>query len=92
MIVQQGDINGYGYSLYLNNLSDQLGTLLFGGVDHDKYQGTLGVVPIINIFQEISQPIQFNVALSSISVQIHKESQVLFKVGMLLHYWIQVLR
>ena len=69
LLVQQGDINGYGYSLYLNNLTAQSGTLLFGGVDHDKYQGTLGVVPIINILQGFSQPIQFNVALSSISVQ-----------------------
>lgn len=46
---QAGLINTIAYSLYLNNEEAKEGAVLFGGVDHAKHYGTLGVVPIINM-------------------------------------------
>lgn len=41
-------INTPAYSLWLNQAKDgATGSFLFGGVDHAKYEGTLGKVPIV---------------------------------------------
>lgn len=44
---QQGLISSVAYSLYLDHIEENAGTLLFGGVDHAKYKGNLGVVPVL---------------------------------------------
>lgn len=41
-------IERVAYSLWLDGAVGGNGTLLFGGVDHSKYQGNLTVVPIVN--------------------------------------------
>lgn len=65
-----GFINTIAYSLYLNNLDAQDGAILFGGVDHAKYYGTLGIVPIFNMApQVLKSPFTFSVILNSISVK-----------------------
>ncbi|QIX02455.1 hypothetical protein AMS68_007972 [Peltaster fructicola] len=46
-LVQSGYINSNAYSLWLNDLDASTGSILFGGVDTDKFQGTLQTVPII---------------------------------------------
>lgn len=43
----QGYIHQPSYSLWLNNLSDSTGSILFGGVDSEKYEGVLCTVPIV---------------------------------------------
>lgn len=66
----EGYINTISYSLYLNDLNAPEGVLLFGGVDHAKYSGNLGLVPVVNIYAaEVSQPIAFYVMLNDISVK-----------------------
>ena len=45
-LVNQGSINSRSYSLYLNDLKNGHGTILFGGVDSAKYSGELGIVDV----------------------------------------------
>lgn len=45
-MVSQGLINTRAYSLYLNDIEGQTGNILFGGVDTDKFSGTLSTLPI----------------------------------------------
>ncbi|KIN07638.1 hypothetical protein OIDMADRAFT_186420 [Oidiodendron maius Zn] len=46
-LVSQGLISTKAYSLYLDDLQASTGSLLFGGLDSDKYQGNLVQMPII---------------------------------------------
>ncbi|MCJ1285237.1 hypothetical protein MMC26_004577 [Xylographa opegraphella] len=45
-LVNQNLITTHSYSLWLNDLSSDSGTVLFGGYDTDKYSGDLGVLQI----------------------------------------------
>jgi hypothetical protein len=40
-------INSPAYSLWLNDLNANTGSILFGGVDTDKYSGNLNTLPVI---------------------------------------------
>lgn len=42
----EGIISTAAYSMYLNDINAQSGTILFGGVDHSKYAGNLVTLPI----------------------------------------------
>jgi yapsin 1 len=66
-MVQDGLINKRVYSIYLNTSDAGNGNILFGGVDHAKYSGTLAIVPIINTLSGYSQAIKLEVTLSGIS-------------------------
>ncbi|KAK6202272.1 aspartic peptidase domain-containing protein [Scheffersomyces amazonensis] len=44
----QGYISKAAYSLYLSSPNASSGTLLFGGIDEDKYTGTLTTLPIVS--------------------------------------------
>lgn len=46
-LVQSGYINSAAYSLWLNDLSASTGSILFGGIDTGKFQGTLQTLPIV---------------------------------------------
>ena len=46
-LLEDGAINTNAYSLWLNDLDASRGSILFGGVDTDKFSGTLGRLPII---------------------------------------------
>ncbi|KAH7073487.1 aspartic peptidase domain-containing protein [Paraphoma chrysanthemicola] len=46
-LVDDGTINSNAYSLWLNDLDASTGSILFGGVDTDKFHGTLQTLPII---------------------------------------------
>ncbi|OAL55125.1 acid protease [Pyrenochaeta sp. DS3sAY3a] len=46
-LVDDGAINTNAYSLWLNDLDASTGSILFGGVDSDKYHGELQTLPII---------------------------------------------
>jgi hypothetical protein len=57
-----GKINSVAYSLWLNDLDASTGSILFGGVDTDKFEGDLQTLPILkeqNVFAE------FLIALTS---------------------------
>lgn len=44
----QGQIQRIAYSIWLNDPYAGQGSLLMGGVDHDKYTGDLSIVPLIS--------------------------------------------
>lgn len=46
-LVDDGTISSVAYSLWLNDLEASTGSILFGGVDSDKYHGELQTLPII---------------------------------------------
>lgn len=60
-LVDDGTINTNAYSLWLNDLDASTGSILFGGVDTDKFKGTLQKLPII---QERGQYAEFIIALT----------------------------
>lgn len=67
---QQGIINKVAYSLYLNSLEAQAGSILFGAIDHAKFDGelkTLDVVDIDNYGEKTDKPIAFFVNLDGIT-------------------------
>uniref|UniRef100_A0A060T0K0 ARAD1C13816p n=1 Tax=Blastobotrys adeninivorans TaxID=409370 RepID=A0A060T0K0_BLAAD len=47
-LAQDGIINTNAYSLWLNDLDENRGSILFGGVDHAKYEGTLQTLPMVD--------------------------------------------
>uniref|UniRef100_A0A060T154 ARAD1C13838p n=1 Tax=Blastobotrys adeninivorans TaxID=409370 RepID=A0A060T154_BLAAD len=48
-LAQEGIIKTNAYSLWLNHLNENRGSILFGGVDHAKYEGTLQTLPMIDV-------------------------------------------
>ncbi|QID86715.1 Aspartyl protease [Saccharomyces pastorianus] len=66
VLKNSGAIKSNSYSLYLNDLDAKHGTILFGGVDHNKYSGTLYTVPLVNTLRGFSSPIQFEVTLNGL--------------------------
>ena len=48
-MVQEGIIQSNAYSLWLNDLDSSEGSILFGGVDTDKYHGELSTLPIVPV-------------------------------------------
>jgi hypothetical protein len=45
-LAAEGIINTAAYSLYLDDINAESGTILFGGVDRSKFDGQLAVLPI----------------------------------------------
>lgn len=45
-MASEGLINSAAYSLYLNDLNSKEGTILFGGVDVNKFVGKLHILPV----------------------------------------------
>ncbi|PRT54649.1 Aspartic proteinase yapsin-3 [Wickerhamiella sorbophila] len=62
----QGLIKTVAYSLWLNDIDAKQGSLLFGGVDHSKYNGQLLKVPMVNDGQITSSG-----PATSLSVMLH---------------------
>lgn len=60
-LVDDGTINSNAYSLWLNDLDASTGSILFGGVDTEKYEGELQTLPII---PERGQYAEFIIALT----------------------------
>lgn len=61
----QGLISSPAYSLWLDDLAASTGSILFGGVDTAKFQGSLQTLPII---QEQGMFVEMIVALSGINI------------------------
>lgn len=64
-MVQGGLINTNAYSLWLNDLDANTGSILFGGVNKDKYIGDLATVPII---KEYGAYYEFIIALTGVKI------------------------
>lgn len=62
-LVQSGYIQSNAYSLWLNDLDASTGSVLFGGVNTDKYTGSLETLPIIT---EQGVYAEFIIALTAI--------------------------
>lgn len=64
-MVSEGLINSNAYSLWLNDLDASTGSILFGGVNTDKYTGSLQTLPII---KEEGIYAEFLIALTSVGI------------------------
>ncbi|KKA30631.1 hypothetical protein TD95_005038 [Thielaviopsis punctulata] len=65
-MVDSGLISAQAYSLYLNDLDASTGTVLFGGVDSDKYTGDLYTVPIQSQYNGVYA--EFLITLTGVSM------------------------
>lgn len=67
---KQGITNKVAYSLYLNSLEAKSGSVLFGAIDHAKYDGDLKELKLVAIDDsgsKVDEPVAFFVNLDSIS-------------------------
>ncbi|TKA24149.1 hypothetical protein B0A50_06889 [Salinomyces thailandicus] len=62
-LVDNSLINTNAYSLWLNDLDASTGNILFGGVNTDKFEGTLAEIPIIT---EYGYYAEFIIALTAL--------------------------
>ncbi|ANB11799.1 Yps3p [Sugiyamaella lignohabitans] len=67
LLKDQGYIETVAYSLWLNDVQASTGNILFGAVDHGKYDGPLYTIPIINTGSG-SEPWDMAVTFSNITV------------------------
>ena len=65
LMVDRGTIQSNSYSLWLDDLESSTGSILFGGVDTDKFHGNLQTLPIQQVFNQFSE---FIITLSGLSV------------------------
>lgn len=63
-MVKEGLINSAAYSLWLNDLEASKGSILFGGVDTEKFHGELQTLPVQKVNGRYSQLI---IALTGVS-------------------------
>jgi hypothetical protein len=67
-MVDNGLINTNAYSLWLDDLDANIGSILFGGVDTEKYVGDLQTVPILQILGENPQ---FYINMSGLALSVN---------------------
>ena len=70
VLKRSGAIESNVYSLYLNDSDASHGTVLFGAVDHSKYEGSLYTIPLVNTLRAngFQNPVQFDVTLQGIGM------------------------
>ena len=70
VLKRNGAIEANVYSLYLNDSDASHGTVLFGAVDHSKYEGSLYTIPLVNTLSAngFQNPVQFDVTLQGIGM------------------------
>lgn len=70
VLKRSGAIKSNSYSLFLNSLDAEQGSILFGAVDHSKYSGPLYALPLVNTLEDkgYPQPVQFDVTLQGLSL------------------------
>ncbi|KAI8632993.1 acid protease [Xylariaceae sp. FL1651] len=73
LFVDQGLIDSQAYSLYLDDLYAETGTILFGGLDTKKYIGDLKAIDIVPDAQTKTYS-SFTVALSSFTITSENKS------------------
>ncbi|KAI5464015.1 aspartic peptidase domain-containing protein [Mariannaea sp. PMI_226] len=74
-MVSQGFIDTAAFSLYLNDLNADSGTILFGGIDTKKFVGNLSTLPLVADFQSTSDNVtSFTVKMQGLTVNTKKGS------------------
>ncbi|KAL2809031.1 aspartic peptidase domain-containing protein [Aspergillus granulosus] len=73
-LVQNDVIQSSAYSLWLNDLEANTGSILFGGVDTEKYHGDLQTLPIQTVNGGYSE---FIIALTAISLNTDSQNRQL---------------
>ncbi|QLG74505.1 hypothetical protein HG535_0G03880 [Zygotorulaspora mrakii] len=70
MMVSQGLIHKNAYSLFLNSIDADTGSILFGAVDHSKYSGQLYTLPILRLYGSPSQPVAmgFDITVQGVGI------------------------
>ena len=69
-MVNSSDIARQAYSLYLNDYYNGKGTIIFGGVDPEKYTGDLVALPVQpTTYGGSTGYFEFNVALTGVSIR-----------------------
>ncbi|KAK3698400.1 hypothetical protein LTR37_016970 [Vermiconidia calcicola] len=63
-LLEHDHINTNSYSLWLNDLDASEGSILFGGVNTEKYTGSLQSIPIIPVYDDIYA--EFTIALTAV--------------------------
>lgn len=71
-MVRKGLIKSSAYSLWLNDLDANTGSILFGGVNTDKYHGTLETLPIEKVDGLYSE---FIIALTAVTLSSSSKSK-----------------
>ncbi|OHE91177.1 eukaryotic aspartyl protease [Colletotrichum orchidophilum] len=67
-MVTQGVIGRKAFSIWLNDLSSSEGTLLFGGIDTEKYIGSLTTLPLVNDYHSGNMT-SYSVALTGVDIE-----------------------
>ncbi|GKT42628.1 putative aspartic-type endopeptidase opsB [Colletotrichum spaethianum] len=67
-MVTQGQIGRKAYSIWLNDLSASEGTVLFGGVDTEKYIGKLTTLPLVKDYHS-GNITSYSVALTGLAIE-----------------------
>lgn len=68
LMVQQGYIDSSAYSLYLNDINSESGQILFGGVDHCAYEGSLTTLPLVKTVPGYSQAVELAIQMTSFAI------------------------
>ncbi|KIV91640.1 hypothetical protein PV10_06156 [Exophiala mesophila] len=80
-LVDAGHIATPAYSLWLNDLDAAIGEILFGGVNTERYEGSLATVPIIRTYGDYYE---FVIALTGLSLGGDRISSSSLPAGVLL--------
>ena len=76
-LVNQSKINSQAYSLWLNDLKANTGSILFGGIDTSKYNGPLVTLPLQSDSQT-NAITSFSVAFTGFSIGTPKGEETNF--------------
>ncbi|GME92712.1 unnamed protein product [Ambrosiozyma monospora] len=80
----QGLISKLTYSIYMDGLSADTASVLFGAIDHGKYTGDLALMPIVNAYASTgyTKPTAIDVTISGLSLGSTKsKSKIQFASG-----------
>lgn len=69
-LAQQGTINTPAYSLYLDSIDSNTGSVLFGGVDTSKFSGELAILKTLKDSPQAPSPNEFLVTLDEVNISV----------------------
>ncbi|KAI5970229.1 hypothetical protein CANMA_000841 [Candida margitis] len=71
----EGIINKALYSLYLNDVNTSTGSILFGAIDHAKYEGTLETLPVLASDNNSTKHADFKVEVTDVTLNFEDSSK-----------------
>lgn len=74
VLKQNNVISKMAYSLYINSLDAEAGSVLFGAVDHSKYTGGLYTIPLVNALAQyfVDEILEFDVTVQGLGIESKK--------------------